>query len=168
MTKYQNKSALIRDMETEHSRLENILSKIAEQDMLIPGVIGVWSVKDILAHLSAWEWQFVEWYRDGIEGKESKIVPVGMSRKVIDEFNQRVFEKFRKVSLKKIAMEFKNSHAEILVIIPKISEEDMFQPGKYSWTGELLLADYIAGNTINHYYWARSKIREWLKTQNKL
>ena len=46
-----------------------------------------------------------------------------------------------------------------------IPEEDMFSPGRYAWTGRLTLADYIAGNTCNHYRWAKTQIRRRFATQ---
>ncbi len=39
--------------------------------------------------------------------------------------------------------------------------------GKELLDRQLLLADYIAGNTCNHYAWAASRIREWEKPKIK-
>ncbi len=38
-----------------------------------------------------------------------------------------------------------------MAVIETIPEEDIFIQGRFHWIGGLTLADYIAGNTCNHY-----------------
>jgi len=49
------KSHLLGLMQTEHSKLEALLNSLNEEQMLRPDVVGTWSVKDVLAHLTWWE-----------------------------------------------------------------------------------------------------------------
>jgi len=66
-------------------------------------------------------------------------------------------------SLEEILADFEASYQEIVKVVEAIPEEDMFVQGRFSWTGKLTLADYIAGNTCNHYAWAKSQIRKRVK-----
>src|SRR5215813_12831343 len=45
-------AALIRDTSTE---LERLLAQLSVEQMNQPGAVGVWSVKDVLAHLAYWQ-----------------------------------------------------------------------------------------------------------------
>jgi hypothetical protein len=36
---------------TGHRRLEAYLAKLSQEDMLIPGIVGQWSIKDVIAHI---------------------------------------------------------------------------------------------------------------------
>lgn len=128
-----------------------------------PGVVGTWSVKDILAHLTAWERLFLDWFHAGVQGSCSTTLPVAMSKGAIATLNQQIYEKNQWRSLEDILDEFHASFQQTVTIIEEIPEGDMFGRGRFSWTGKLTLSDYIAGNTCNHYAWAKSQIRKWAK-----
>ena len=86
-----------------------------------------------------------------------------MGQKTIDTLNQQIYEKNQGRSLDDILAEFRSSYRELVTILEAIPEEDMFVHGRFPWTGTLTLADYIAGNTCNHYAWAKSQIRKRAK-----
>jgi hypothetical protein len=163
MPKQTNKDQLIADIHTERRRLEKNLSALTSEEMMLPGVTGEWSVKDILAHLVAWERLFLDWYRAGTQGGSPEIKPVGMSQRAIDALNQQIYQQNHGQSLDSIFAEFHLSFQQVTATIEKIPEEDMFTSGRFGWTGKLTLADYIVGNTCNHYAWAKSQIRDWMK-----
>jgi hypothetical protein len=163
VTKYTGKEALLKDIQTERRRLEKPLAFISEEQLLLPGVVGDWSIKDVLAHLVEWEQLFLAWYRCGIEGTVPAIQPMGLSRTVIDQLNQGFYERNRLRPLPAVLADFNASYQEILRTVQAISEEEMFSTGRYAWTGKLVLADYIAANTCSHYYWASGKIRLFFK-----
>ncbi len=153
----------MKDIHTARRRLEINLSALSAEEMLRPGVTGTWSVKDILAHLVAWERLFLKWYSAGVQGGAPDTAPVGMCQKTIAALNQQIYEKNRWRSLDDILAEFRTSYQEIVAVIEAIPEEELFVHGRFNWTGQLTLADYIAGNTCNHYAWAKSQIRKWAK-----
>jgi hypothetical protein len=68
MVKQTSKDQLLKGIHTERVRLESNLSTLSAEEMSQPGVTGTWSVKDILAHLVAWERLFLEWYQAGVKG----------------------------------------------------------------------------------------------------
>jgi hypothetical protein len=166
MAKQTSKDQLLKDIHTERRRLEKNLSVLSAEDMLQPGVTGTWSVKDILAHLVAWERLFLEWYQQGVRGSSSVTTPVGMSKSAINAQNQQIYEANRSRSLVDVQADFQASYQQIESTIEGISEGDMFLPGRFEWTGKLTLADYIAGNTCNHYAWAKSQISKWVKRKS--
>lgn len=165
MPKQTSKDQLLNDIRTERRRLEKNRAPLSAEDMLQPGVTGSWSVKDILAHLTAWEQLFLEWYQAGLQGTFSTTEPVGMSCSAMDALNQQIYTQNQRHSLDDVLAEFHASYQQIISTIEGITEEDMFVQGRFAWTGKLTLADYIAGNTCNHYAWAKSQIRKWAKNQ---
>lgn len=167
MTKQTSKDQLLKDIHVERNRLEKLLSTLAKTDMEQTGMTGVWSVKDILAHLVAWERFLLDWYQTGLQNHSSIITPVGMSKKMIDNLNQEIYERNRDRPLDEILSEFHTSYDELLIVIEAISEDDMFEQSRFEWTGSLTLADYIAGNTCNHYAWAKSQIRKQVKRNTR-
>jgi len=163
MAKQTSKDQLLKDIRTERRRLEKNLSGWSAEAMTQPGVAGTWSVKDILAHLSAWEKLFLDWYSAGLQGRVPATLPVGMSQKAMDALNQQIYEKNQRRSLDEVLAEFHASYEVTVRVIEAIPEEEMFARGRFNWTGALTLADYIAGNTCSHYAWAKSQIRKWAR-----
>ena len=168
MAKQSSKDQLLKEIHSERRRLEKYLSALSAEEMIQPGVTGTWSVKDILAHLVAWERLFLDWYHAGVQGCTPTIVPVGMNQRAINALNQQIFEKNQWRSLDDILAEFHISYQQIVTVIEEIPEGDMFVRGRYNWTGMLTLADYIAGNTCNHYAWAKSQIRKWVNREDEM
>jgi len=163
VTKQTSKIQLLKDIITERRKLEKSLTALNGEEMIQAGIVGEWSVKDILVHLAAWEGLFLDWYNAGIQGRTPDRMPVGMGRRTMDELNQEIYEKNRSRDLEDVMVEFRVSYQRVSATIETIPEEDMFDRGRYSWTGKLTLADYIAGNTCNHYAWAKAQIRKWRK-----
>ena len=168
MTRQTSKAQLLKDIQTERRRLEKNLAKLSEGELIEPGVTGSWSVKDLLAHLSAWEQLFLHWCSSGEGAPSSEVPPVGMSRHAIAALNQAIFERNRGRPLEDVVADFTASFLQIQAAIQDISEEDLFAHGRFAWTGNLTLADYAAGNTCNHYAWANAQIRKWISSARSL
>jgi len=166
MTKRRSKAELIKAIQVEHRQLDRNLVNLTKKDMVKHGVVGDWSIKDVLAHLTAWEQLLLNWYEAGLRGKMPSPAPVGMSQSAIHALNQDIFEQHRKRPLASVWSQFQISYQQVLAIVQAIPEDDMLAPGRYAWTGRLTLVDYIAGNTCNHYRWAKTSIRKWIKAQN--
>jgi hypothetical protein len=165
MAKQKSKAELLNDILVERTRLERNLDNLTEMEMTQPGVVGEWSIKDVLAHLTAWEELFLSWYAAGVQGREPEIPPVGMGKKAIDALNQKIFAQYRQTPLNEVLTEFHASFQQILTVLQTVTEEDLFSPRRYAWTGNLVLADYVAGNTCNHDVWAKTQIHRWLKNR---
>jgi uncharacterized protein (TIGR03083 family) len=167
MTKQTSKTGLLEDIRIQRARLETAIASLTRSEMTLPGVVGDWSVKDVLAHLAAWERFFLGWYEAGRSGVQAMPTPVGMSRNAIDALNADIYKRNRRRSLDSVVADFRSSHQALLTVVRSIPEQEMFARGHYAWTGKLTLADYIAGNTCNHYRWAAAHIRQRFKHARK-
>ena len=168
MTRQTSKAQLLKDIQTQRRRLEKNLAKLSASELIEPGVTGSWSVKDLLAHLTAWEQLFLHWCSSGEGAPTCEIPPVGMSRQAMAVLNEAIFKRNRDRPLEDVAAEFTASFLQIQAAIQDISEEDLFAHGRFPWTGNLTLADYAAGNTCNHYAWANAQIRKWISSARPL
>jgi len=167
MSKQSTKTQLLADIKTERNRLENCLAQLSPEDMLLSRAVSGWSVKDILAHLTAWEQLFLGWYQAGLRNETPEPSPVGMSHMAINRLNLWIHEEHKHDPLNKVLAEFQTSYQQTLTVIEAIPEEDLFAHNRFGWTGRWTVADYIVGNTCNHYRWAKSKIRELPLTRSR-
>jgi hypothetical protein len=163
----ERKADVINRIEVEHRRLEKNLMSISEDNLQKPGVNGDWSVKDVLAHLTDWEERFLGWYEAGLRGEVPETPAPGLSWSWgnLDILNRQVFEKHRHSSLEDVQTAFEKSYQRTLEVVRSIPAEDMIQPRRYAWTKNETLMAYIVANTCNHYRWAKTIIRRWMKSE---
>lgn len=160
---YLNKALVLERIQTEQRRLEASLEELTQEQMEVAGVVGDWSVKDVLAHLVEWEQMFVGWYQAGLRGEVPQVPAPGIGWGELDRLNRQIYAKHRDRDLDQILEEFRASYDKALATIQEMSEAEMFTPGRYAWLGEGSLVNYILANTANHYRWAKDKIRDWAR-----
>jgi hypothetical protein len=158
----RDKEGILDHIQSERRRLEKNLSDLSDQEMLETGVVGDWSVKDLLAHLVDWEQRFLDWYQAGLRGDVIQIPAPGISWRELNKLNQLIFEAHKDQPLDEIKADFHASYQQILQTVQAIPEEDFFTVGRFAWTRESNLAAYILANTANHYRWAKDQIRAWV------
>jgi hypothetical protein len=174
-----NKNELLKKIQDSHRQLERYLfyfeknkegvfvagsnPKFNSEEMLRPGVVGNWSLKDVLVCLIDWEQHFLAWYQTGLRGEIPETPTPGRMRDELKAIEQQIEETLDR-SLENILAEFPISYQQILTTVQAIPEDDMFRPGRYAWTKEATLADYIAVCTFDHYDWAKKHIRKWRST----
>lgn len=60
MIKYIDRQETIGRFKEEHERLRKIVVSLPERQILKPKMFGEWSIKDIVAHLAAWNWEAID------------------------------------------------------------------------------------------------------------
>ena len=63
------KAELLAAIQEERAHLERLLSPLSEEQLCQPVLGGQRSVKDILAHLTAWEQRCISWVEAGLRGE---------------------------------------------------------------------------------------------------
>ena len=155
----KTKKELLNSIRTTREQLEKKFSKLTPKQMVYPGSMGEWSVKDILAHLVDWEQRFIGWYKAGLRGEKPTTPEPGFTWRELPKLNQKGYERHKSDSLDDVLDHYENSYNEIVEIIETMSEQEIFVPKYYKWTGDSSLLPWIAANTSSHYNWARRNIR---------
>jgi hypothetical protein len=155
----KTKDELLESIHATRAQLNQKFSKLTPNQMVWPGSMDNWSVKDILAHLIDWEQRFIGWYKAGQRGEVPETPAPGFKWSDLPKLNQAGYEKHKDESLEKVLDQYKRSHHEIVKLVEGMSEKEIFDPGYYEWTGDSALLGFIAANTSSHYKWAQRNIR---------
>jgi hypothetical protein len=114
-----------------------------------PGACGVWSVKDIIAHLASYEEVLVD-ILSGFAGRHQtpsldKFTELG------GQFNDIEVERRKKRTVKEVLDEFNDAHAQVMSLTERILPEVFRQVGTLPWYGmEYALDDVIVYMYYGH------------------
>jgi hypothetical protein len=165
MPRPKTKKDLMAAIDKERSALEAVLEALTPEQMVEPGVVGEWSVKDVLAHLVEWEQMALGWYRAGLEGQIAAMPAPGYKWNQTPQLNHMIYEKHRDQPLDEVMRQFHASHREIVAVIVGLTDEELFTPGRYAWTRKNTMGTYFVSATSSHYLWARKEICKGLRAK---
>jgi hypothetical protein len=151
-------------LHTERNRLEQNLASLTPDEMHNPGVVGKWSVKDILAHLADWEAHMPIWMQAARQGDPVSEIESGLNWKQFDEFNQRIYTRHRDQPLNEILTYFRNTHEEFMRMVEDMPEDEILEKGRYPFIGKGAVYDWLSAYAA-HDRWAKTHIRKWIKTR---
>jgi hypothetical protein len=150
----KSKAELLESAHNERIKLEIKIDGLSSAELVYPGTMGEWSVKDILQHLVDWEQRWICWYEAGKRGETVKTPEPGYNWRQMGLLNESYRQKHKDRPLDVVLADFHRSYQQIMGVIEKIPEPEMLTFGIYPWTGKLPLIAWIAGNTCEHYKWA--------------
>ena len=163
------KKELLEEILLERTALDDTLALLTKRQMTQAGVTrGGWSVKDILAPLVEWQQMNLDWYEAGLRGEKPAIPAPGMTLRELPRLNQMIYRKHHRRKLEEVCQDYRLNHERVVALIESLSDEDLVQLGRYSWTGpSWTLSDYLRASTAAHYLWARTRIRRWWRAQTR-
>lgn len=165
-----NKDIFIARLLRERDRFELLINRIGfTRQLTMPNVLGKWSIKDMLAHILAYELYMADRLEEVLHGET--YIPCKTQNALdafLDQFgypdfgsplldddgpNAWVVEKYKNVSLEDVVMQELNAFTSIVDALEKISEADIDKHHLY---------ERIASNTYKHYREHIRDIRRWL------
>lgn len=155
------KAALTTITQTERQRLEAALDGLDDDVITRPGTLGPWTIKDMMAHVAAWEQEFLGWYRAGLRGEVSALPDADN----IDPINQQLYERDHALPLDEVRRRFAASYREMLGALDAMSEDDLFAGGRFAWTRDEPLAVYFRANADDHYTEHAIQLETWRQGQ---
>ncbi len=125
---------------------EATLARFSEAQMVEAQVEGTWTVKDILAHITAWEgWLF------GRLAGPHKIEAAHYTQADVDRINAGFYAESRTRSLAEVRANFQQVHENVLKAVSGLPE-----------TLDALAYELVENNTCGHYAEHLVSIRAWL------
>jgi uncharacterized protein (TIGR03083 family) len=138
---------------------------LSAAEMTAPGTVGEWSVKDVLAHLTAWQQMVLGWYAAGKRGETPRTPSDKHTWAQIPALNQDIYEAHRDQPLDEVRAELAASHRQAMSLVESLDDAELFTPNVYAWTKTTTLGSYFTSALSSHYEWARKEIRKGLKAQ---
>jgi hypothetical protein len=165
MPRPRSKAELLQLAGATYDLVQAETGRLSPDAMTAPGIVGEWSVKDVLAHLLAWQQMVLGWYRAGVRGERPATPSERYTWQQIPALNQEIYEAWHNHPLEAVREQFAASHEETLALIASLTDVELFAPKQYAWTKTTTLGAYFVSCTSSHYDWARKEIRKGLKAR---
>ena len=125
------------------------IENLPEQAWETPGACGVWSIKDIIAHLASYEHVMVDvlstFVSSGSTSYLSKFTDPGVN------FNDTEVAAREGKSAREVLGEFQDTHEQVMALAARIPVETFRQTGTLPWYGmEYALDDFIVYTQYGH------------------
>ena len=121
------------------------------------------NVRDVLVHLYEWHCLLLNWIKTNTQGKTAAFLPEPYNWKTYPEMNIEFWKKHQETPYLDAEKMLKKTHKEVMKLIERFSNEELFSKGAFDWTGTTMLGSYCISATSSHYDWATKDIKKALK-----
>ena len=153
-------------MQVERDRWETLLAQAGAWQGEQPSASGDWSLKDIIAHVTAYERGLVRWLEAASRG-ELIVFPV-LDQPDVDRRNAVIQRQSRDRAMKEVRQEAGETFSRLLQLVSALPEEDLVEPERTEWyvvprwSESRPLWKCIADDSYGHYHQHIPTIRRWL------
>jgi hypothetical protein len=149
-------SSVIEAIQRHRAELERTIAPL-NHEQLEASPAGGWSIKDHLAHITAWEMSAV-----ALLTRTPRHTGLGVDRATyeshdVDAINHSIFNRNHHRPVDDVLADFRDAHQQLMTVLNSLSDEDLQKPfSDYlpdepgEETGEPVLG-WIAGNSYHHY-----------------
>lgn len=139
-------------------RIINSYAGLTDEEMDQPGVAGDWSVRDILAHIAAWDREQTTAYRAMLDGERPDFLDLDLDG--IEAFNQQHHERMDGMSVNDVVAEFLAAREEMLVLLREVDNTALFAPAPGDEHADLSIAACISVS-VNHDEEHAEMVEDW-------
>ena len=134
---------LMTEIEAHWSELAAAARGLTDEEMLRPQTSGDWSLKDVFAHIAAWEEEAARRINEiAQEGGDSLTWP---TREEEDAFNAAAVLQSRELSLDRVMKRLEECHQDLMDMLATFGEELVVADT------EVKAAEWVPGWTYMHY-----------------
>lgn len=162
MARPTSKQQLFEQSEANFKLLFTVIDSIpeSEQGSQFPFEDRDKNIRDVLVHLYEWHLLLIKWVNANMSGEKANFLPQPYNWKTYPQMNIEFWEKHQKTTFKKAVSYVKKSHSDVMQLIGKFTDEQLFTKKIFDWTGTTSLGSYCVSATSSHYDWALKKIKK--------
>lgn len=127
-------------MAASRTRLLAAIEGLTPDDMLQPGAVDDWSVKDVLAHIAAWQSRLVR-----LLFQLSRNQKAQTDRRTLDEINAEIYARQKDRALDLVLADFHGVYEQVRLRVAQLDDEALRQR-----IGQSTLQEIIRSDTDEH------------------
>jgi hypothetical protein len=166
-----DKNQLLNELNNIFNRWQELLTNLSEEEIMQPLFPSTWTVKDTVVHLWAWQQASLARAEAALQGTQPEypqwwVVNGPDPNEDVDRTNQWIYEANKANSWLEVYADWKAQFEHYLRLTRKISEKDLFEPGRFSWMGDYPLAASPLG-LLDHHQEHIDSLTAWLQDDGR-
>jgi hypothetical protein len=166
------KEHILAALTEERDRWEELLASLNEEKITTPLLPSNWSIKDVIAHLQAWQQRSIARVEAAWLNREPEFPrwPEGFdpdSEGNTDRVNAWIYESCREQAWSTVHQNWREGFDRFLELAEAIAEKDLLDSGCYPWLKGHPLA-FILVASYDHHQEHLEKTQVWLREHGNL
>ncbi len=153
------KQEILDAMSDSHTKLLKSIDGLDPTAMQEPGVVGEWSVRDLLAHITRWEAELIRLLFQLKQGQVPDFPT--LAEPDFDKINARFQKESLGRPLELILADFQTVRKQTQRRLDEYTEQELSDPACYPALKGNALLGYIVGNTYDHEAEHTAQILDW-------
>ena len=150
-------------LEDQREAFLDAIDGLSDEQLEQPGVVGDWSVKDIMFHLTLWEAELIKLLWQAAQGVQP--TTEHFSQTPVDELNASWSLQAHNRSLEQVIDDFAGVRKQTSRRLGAFKDKDLDDPQRYPWLENSPLWEWIAGDSFKHEAEHTDQIRQWREAQ---
>jgi hypothetical protein len=148
---------VLRSLDHSWSELQQVVDSLSEPEMVEPGVVEDWSVKDLLGHMAFWSQRAANTLTEVSAGRADQ-VSGPEDEAALNEWNARESAAREGKNLPQLREEWELAHQAARAALEAFPEDKLDQPFK-----DHTVVFSFGADTFAHYHEHATQIRSWLR-----
>jgi len=158
-----NREVLLAAITQARADLDAALDGLTADEMQAPGVVGEWSIKDLLAHLTVWQVHLLTCLFKAQRGQ--KPGKMKWSPAEIEAQNKKLYQEYLDRPLENVLADYRGINRQVLRVVAGLSDSDLAGPDPWGLgkTLSYFFQDWVAEHEAEHLpdllAWRKAKAR---------
>jgi len=154
------------------NRWQELLASLSAEQITAPLLQSTWSVKDVVAHMWAWQQASIARAEAALNDKKPNYpewwdIMGPDPEEDVDRTNAYLYKINRDKSWPRVFADWKAQFSRYLELTSQIPEIDLIEPGRYAWMGRYALSASLMGS-LDHHREHFDPVSTWLHEQGNL
>ncbi len=161
-----DKQDILTTLREEFDRWDALLTSLSEEQATAPRLASNWSIKDVVAHLWAWQQRSIARMEAAVHNREPQFPqwPAAFEPEAEgqpNDLNAWLYETYREKPWSAVYADWRHGFLRFLELGEQIPEKDLLEPGRYVWLEGYSLAFILHASCDHH-----EEHRGWLPDQS--
>lgn len=143
-----SKADVLSTLKASREAMLKAIQGLGDEAMHEPGVIGDWSIKDILIHLSLWEAELVTLLWQARQGRKPTTAQLGPE--TVDELNASWHLMHKDRALERVLDDFHAVRHQTARRVDGFTDQELADPDLFPWLDGEPLEHWIAEDSYGH------------------
>ncbi len=168
----ETKTDITARLQRVFNQWQELIASLTEEQITAPLLPDNWTIKDIVAHMWAWQQATVARAEAALLGANPDYpdwwqIMGPDPNEDVDRTNAYLYQLNREKPWHRVYTDWNSQFSRFLELSRQIPENDLFEAGKFAWMGSYALVASSLG-TLDHHEEHLEAVSTWLKEHGKI